>query len=483
MRGRYSLGVSFAQDRLELVYLKSGWRGREVVDHVSITVPSSSHPERVSRPEVQKFLLKNGVRSTVPIVAGIPRSDLLFRTFSTPPVTERELPELVGYECERHLPGRKDDFVIGFQKVKKMRDGGYQVILAAARRDVTEGRLALLRELNLEPQSLQAVPVALASLFRYTLPESSPAILVTVEPKAFTADYLVDGKLAFSRHFPLPVMEETGGSGSDESVRKREDCRRMAAAIGEVLSRPLLLESLPEKKLPPLWLLGYGTEDSVFTDKLQNDLSVPVRLFPLYQKFQFKKGGGVTEMLASPLGLAFLGLEAGSGGMEMSDGGEESLHERPRYRFTAVLALVLVSLLFVRFGVHSFRNHQKLKEVEKEIELLVTEKTAVEELRRTVQMQRSRLLFLSVKIGGKVRQADLLKELTSIIPADTSLNSYFFREDSVEIGGLAPSSSSLLPVLENSPLFRGAEFSSDIVSQAKDLERFKIRLYLEDDSG
>jgi hypothetical protein len=53
----------------------------------------------------------------------------------------------------------------------------------------------------------------------------------------------------------------------------------------------------------------------------------------------------------------------------------------------------------------------------------------------------------------------------------------------VEISGLAPSASRLLPLLEASPLFSGAEFSAAIVSQGKDRERFKIRLHVGESDG
>ena len=72
---------------------------------------------------------------------------------------------------------------------------------------MSEGRLRLLQQLNLEPGSVQPVPAAMASLFRHGLPEQSSAMLVTVEEGAFTADYLMEGKLMYSRHFPIPPHE------------------------------------------------------------------------------------------------------------------------------------------------------------------------------------------------------------------------------------------------------------------------------------
>ena len=65
------------------------------------------------------------------------------------------------------------------------------------------------------------------------------------------------------------------------------------------------------------------------------------------------------------------------------------------------------------------------------------------------------------------------------MPDAAYLTEYAFRERTIEITGLAPSASQLLPVLEASPLFSGVEFSAPIVAQGAGLERFRIRLRLE----
>ena len=93
------------------------------------------------------------------------------------------------------------------------------------------------------------------------------------------------------------------------------------------------------------------------------------------------------------------------------------------------------------------------------------------------------LAFLEGAVGARARQAEILRELTGLIPDSAYLSEYSFRERTVEITGLAPSASQLLPVLEASPLFAGVEFSAPIVAQGAGLERFRIRLRLEGAGG
>jgi type II secretory pathway component PulK/Tfp pilus assembly PilM family ATPase/Tfp pilus assembly protein PilN len=462
-------GASAADGFLRLVCLRSSLGGREIVDTAAIALPPSSGEEGTFLQEVRKFLLKNGLRSTDATVLGIPREKLLFRRITTPPLKERDLPELVSYESGRHLPGRKDDFVVGYQNLEKTKEGGYQLLLGAADGEFVDEHLNLLRGANMAPFSLQPVPVAMAALFRHTHPDAAPSLLLSLGPSSFTADSIVEGRLVSSRYFRLPA------AGGHESAGAQET-RRLAGEISERLSSPLFLESLPDRRMPPLWLTGAGAGDGSLVEKLESDLRVPVRTFHPSQRLRLGEGAAPASEFAAPIALALVGLDAGRGGMEMSEEISESAREAPRYGSTAALALVFLFLAGLQFGIHSLQQRRTIRQIEEETAARSGEKAAVEELSRRVMEKRSRFLFLSEKVRQRTRQADLLSELTAIVPDDTYLSDYTFREGKVEISGLAPSASRLLPLLEASPLFSGAEFSAAIVSQGKDRERFKIRL-------
>lgn len=469
MRARLALGVSAADGLVRLVCLRASLGGREIVDTAAIALPPSSDEEGTFLQEVRKFLLKNGLRSTDASVIGVPREELLFRRITTPPLKERDLPELVSYESSRHLPGRKDDFAVGYQNLEKTKEGGYLLLLGAARRKVVDEYLNLFKGANLAPFSLQPVPVATAALFRHTHPDAAPSLLLSLGRTSFTADSIVDGRLAFSRHFSLPTAVGEGPAGLSES-------RRLAGEIAKRLAIPLFLDSLPEGKLPPLWLTGENAADGSLVEKLESDLRVPVRTFNPCQRLRLREHAAPGPEFAASLALALLGLDGGRGGMELSEEMSESRREAPQYRTTAALALVLLFLGGLQLGVHSLQQRRAIRRIETATAARSEEKAAVEELSRRVTEKRTRFLFLKQKIEQRKSQAGLLSELTAIIPDDTYLSDYTFREGTVEISGLAPSASRLLPLLDASPLFSGAEFSAAIVSQGKDRERFKIRL-------
>jgi len=107
----------------------------------------------------------------------------------------------------------------------------------------------------------------------------------------------------------------------------------------------------------------------------------------------------------------------------------------------------------------------------------------VNEVGQRVKDQRVKLDYLRATVRGRARPTEILRELTGLLPDSAYLSELTFRERTVEITGLAPSASQLLPVIEASPLFSGVEFSAPIVAQGAGLERFRIRMRLEAAGG
>lgn len=456
-----SLGVSLNGGQAELIYLRRDWRGWHIVDQAAFPFPETSEDEGAFTQGVQKFLLKNGFRSQDTAVLGLPRRDVLFRHFTTPPVPEKDLPNLVSFEAERHLPGRRDEFAVGYQAGGRSRDGGYQVLLGAVKQSVLSRSLGVLRKANIVPRSVQPAGMGLAATFRNSVGADGPAVVVTVDNDSFTVDRLDDGKLIDSRQFALPAaaMRDGGALNVPEA----------AAAVAFRLKHPLFLETLPEKTLPPLWVESAPENATSLVDALERKLP-----------------GGPVSVFTAPagsgraFGLALLGLGVEKASLELSEEEAEGLVEAPRYRSTVALLLLLVAVAGAAFFIEVLQNYRTLGQIEDEVARLKEEKAAVEVLSRSVEERRGRLDFLRENVAGRTSQLELLRELTELIPEDTHLTDYNYRDGKLEISGLAPSASRLIPLLEASPYFMEAAFASAIVRQGQELERFKIRLKLEE---
>lgn len=486
---KQSLGISLEEGSLRLVCLRGSWRGPHLVDRATFAFPPVREDAEGLAQEVQKFLLKNGIRNLDAITFGVPRADLFFRHISTPPVKERDLPDLVEFEYDRHLPGAREEFLVGYRNLGRSEDGGYRLLLCAARRDRLENYLTTLRLADLTPSSLQPIPMALAEAFRQGYPDVPAALLLSVGRESFTADFIEKGRMMLSRPFGLGLMPQQkartpeGRAVEEEGEDFSPAPDRLAEALCGKITHPLFLEALPGGTLPPLWVQGPGDEGGSVAESIERRLAVPVRTFEPFLRISGSSSGKREGGSGASFGLALLGLGRGGDGLELSEERTERLREGPKYRTTAFLAVACLVLLAASFGIRALQSRTYLGEIEKEIVRLREHKVEVESLSRQVAEKQQRLDFLAGTIGGRVRQADLLKELTVLIPDDTYLSDYNFKKGTIEISGLSPSASRLLSILEASPLFKGARFSSTIVSQGKTHERFKIRLSLEEGSG
>ena len=496
-RGRqlkHRLGVSLSEGHLAFVCLRLALGRAEVAAVLRLPLPQNADEETAFLQELAAFLIANRVPAGVAVTLGVPRADFLLRRFETPPVKPASLPELVGFEAERHLPGRREEFLLGWRVDGRTAAGGYAILLGAARTQALERAIALLGRANLAPASIQPESFALAAGVRAAAPEARRALVVDVGSTAIGVDLVEEGRVRFSRVIPIDDVpwresyaspQAGGGEGSPTDAaaeRRHEATLRVGAALVERLNAPLFRETLPDGALPEVLLTGPGAARSRFVGSLQEGLGVPVRAVSLWPLVQWGAPPAELSPYTNALALALQG-EGGPRGLELAVERQEALHRAPSMRTTAALAVLLTAVVASHLVSCGLRQQQRLAQLDGEIGVLKTRMGKVEAVNRRLQGQRAQLGYLEKTITGRARQSDLMRELTGLLPDAAYLTEYSFRERTIEITGLAPSASQLLPVLEASPLFSGVEFSAPIVAQGAGLERFRIRLRLESAGG
>jgi len=85
---------------------------------------------------------------------------------------------------------------------------------------------------------------------------------------------------------------------------------------------------------------------------------------------------------------------------------------------------------------------------------------------------------LSQEAQSHVVVAEMLKEVTEILPQDAWLNTFLFSKRQIEIRGAAKSATVVIEALENSPLFKEARFDSPVTAREGE-ELFTIVAQLE----
>jgi general secretion pathway protein L len=489
---KYSLGAIVLDGHACLLCLRLGAGRAEVAGAFRAPLPAGPDEEPAFVEALSAFLIASRIPAGARVTLGVPRREFILRRFETPPVKAGNLPALVGFEMDRHLPGRREDFLCGWRVAGRTEAGGYLVLLGAARKSAVDHASAVLRRANLAPVSIQPESFALADLLRRAAGKGGDALLVDLGRGEVGLDFIRDGHPALSWIVPVeephwrdapPAHPPAAGVVSGAVPPIQEAAQRLGASLAERLTSPLFRASSPGDELPDVYLGGYGANRSRLIESLQSGLGKPLRTFTPWPLVRWADPPDDLTPYTSSLALAFAGAHAKDAVLELDPGRQEELHRAPSLRLTVVLALLLVAVLATYLGAVGLRQQRRLALADREIRTLKTAMARVDHANRLVQRQRLQRDYLRSMVSGRARPPRILLELTGLLPDSAYLTELTYKERTVEITGLAPSASQLLPVLEASPLFSGVEFSAPIVAQGAGLERFRIRLRLEAPGG
>jgi general secretion pathway protein L len=100
------------------------------------------------------------------------------------------------------------------------------------------------------------------------------------------------------------------------------------------------------------------------------------------------------------------------------------------------------------------QNRKLVQQLDQEIASLAPAVQRVQTLRVTTEAMDKKILFVEDLLRNKDMNLEILKELTTILPPDTYLNLYSYRDGRIQIGGLSGSAYDLMPKLDKSPLLK-----------------------------
>ncbi len=144
-------------------------------------------------------------------------------------------------------------------------------------------------------------------------------------------------------------------------------------------------------------------------------------------------------------------------------------------RFTALSAVTACVLLAIAIFLPISHKQEALKLAEARLSSVQADAAEANALREQVAELLKRGRFVVGQKRSKPTVAELLSEVTEILPDDTWLIQFGWRNDRVTISGYSASPSALIGLLQQSDLLTGVRFSSPVtVDQKIGLERFNL---------
>jgi general secretion pathway protein L len=155
------------------------------------------------------------------------------------------------------------------------------------------------------------------------------------------------------------------------------------------------------------------------------------------------------------------------------------LKNRKKTFWLQMIAACVLALMLAAYPVAKIAGKRRhLTRIDAKIASLRNEASKMSGLRGENAAITQYLQQLAQEVESHVDMAEILKEVTEILPQDAWLNTMLFSNGRLEIRGTAKSATVVIEALENSPLFKEARFDSPVTSRG-DNELFTIVAALE----
>ncbi len=462
-RRKVSLGIDIRGGLLCHALLSKAFGRVQLLDWGIEELPA----EEKDRPEVLKEKLA-GLSARLPkrpafVTVGLPRRLVTMRSVSMPAVGKEELQGILDYEVERHVPFPLEEAQYDFQVLERDAEKA-TVLLAAARKEEIGRYLALLQEAGITPTAVGVSTVASLNTLLYNQGRAE-TVTALIDLRDGEAELGVarQGVLQYSRYLTL-------GPAAPLDV--------LAPEISALLA-PLEANGGPHAGRISVSGPGVGRGDLL--RHLAERTGLPVEFL---QPFQRIKARGVdpqtAHSLGAAVGLALNGLVALPLDIDLLPKELAPPRRDPSLTMTFRLLALIVALGLAYLVNGTIRERRALAELTVTLNRVQAEAAKVESLKGEVASLSGQIATLETIDREEVRKLDVLRELFQILPKGVTLTLFMVEKREAKIGGIITGSASdLISILEQSPLFENAQFTSPVAQRGAEGQEFQIKALLE----
>lgn len=457
------VGIELRGEDMLLASLQSNFSGAAFT-HFKRISNYRQRPREELRREIGLFFKSKGLTKDN-IVLGIPRRDLILRYLDLPLEVESNLRQVIQYQVQSFEPTEEERFYYDYARLDGDGKGKrLYILLVMVRKALLDEHLQFLRDIGIRPAAVIGSSMALSNVFLRDRKELRDKTFILADLGLSSMEILAlrRGAFAYSREVPKGNNQRWG----DLMLRE----------VNDAISN-LRLE--PQDALEKILLTGESSEAA------QADIGAVIPECELLKdRIDFQVPGEFKPRLqeaASCLGLAYTGMTRRPAvKMNLLPDALRVRQTRWAYVPTAVLGILILALL-AALGFHGLvQNKRLIRRLDQEILSLKSPVERVQSLKTQSEALEARIRALEDLLRRKDMNLEILRELTSILPADTFLTTYTYREGKIQMAGLSGSASDLLSKLEKSPLLKDVTQRGQISKDAQTgKERFSFEATLE----
>jgi len=267
------------------------------------------------------------------VVTAVGGRDVIIKKIPMDRMKEHEARELIRWEAEQHVPFDMDNVELDFQILDPEAEGlQMSVLLVAAKRELIDTKMALLKEIGVEPSVIDVDAFALHNAFEVNYPDAMKGVvgLVNVGHEITNVNILDEGIPVLTRDLPVGTrrfredLQRERGLSADEAEKLLRGFEATDALVPFLQSRGeelavgieraaafLQTASRSTAGLSRLFLSGGGARIPGLAKTLSDRLKLPVQLANPIERVQVADGvfdqlnvDEVAPLLMLPVGLA-----------------------------------------------------------------------------------------------------------------------------------------------------------------------------------
>ena len=417
------------------------------------------------RQEVHLFL-RNNVLGQGNIVLGLPRRDILLRHLDLPVEVSDNLKQAIQYQVQSFEPTEEDSYYFDYTVLNRTgKNKRLSILLVMVRKSILDNHLQLLNELGIQPAVVTCSTLALTNLFLQNNRNLQDKTYILVDMTPASLELLV-------LHNGVPVYSQEAFKEPDLSWRDL-----ILKEINQAVSKTRLN---PENSIEQIVLAGESSESA--QEALKEEIPECTLLENTTHLKSTAENRRYVQEAATVTGLAHIAMTRNPA-IKINLIPDAFRFRQPRWAYisAAVLGICLLVLLAGLFFHRQVQDRQLLRELDKEISSLKTSVTKVQALRQQTEDLEKEIHAIENLFRKKDVNLEVFQELTTILPEDTYLNNYSYRDGIIQIAGLSDSATDLIPILENSSLLHNVEQRGGIFRDAQTgKDRFSINAELEE---
>ncbi|MEN8140048.1 MAG: type IV pilus assembly protein PilM [Thermodesulfobacteriota bacterium] len=243
---KLAVGIDIGSHAVKICELAGGGKGVKLRALGSAMLPPGAVDDGEIRDadavaEVIKKLIANLKIKSKKVAISISGYSVIMKKINLAVMTEEELEHHIQSEAEQYIPFDLDDVFIDFQDLKTNEEGDERtdVMLVAAKKEVVNSYIDMLRSIGLQVVVVDVDAFALENCYEHNHGEEENVILVDIGSSKMTINIVAAGSSVFARDVFVgsrQLTEQVQGQ-FDISFDEAEDLKVCAQDPGERLAR------------------------------------------------------------------------------------------------------------------------------------------------------------------------------------------------------------------------------------------------------